>query len=32
MIHGFYTMPGILDRARQALSESAAALREAFDR
>ena len=32
MIHGFYTMPGILDRAREALSESAAALREAFAR
>ncbi len=30
MIHGFYTMPGILDRAREALSESAAELRRAF--
>lgn len=30
MIHGFYTMPGILDSARKALSESAAALRKAF--
>lgn len=30
MIHGFVTMPGILSRAREALSESAAALRKAF--
>lgn len=30
MIHGFFTMPGVLDRACDALSESAAALRKAF--
>jgi len=30
MIHGFYTMPGILDRARDALRESAEALHKAF--
>jgi acetyl esterase len=30
MIHGFYTMPGVLDTARAALAESAAALRKAF--
>lgn len=31
MIHGFITMPGPLDRAREALSECAAVLRVAFD-
>ncbi|CAN0257390.1 MAG: alpha/beta hydrolase [Pseudohongiellaceae bacterium] len=30
MIHGFYTMPGALDRAREAISDSARALRTAF--
>lgn len=30
MIHGFYTMPGALDRAREAISDSARALRAAF--
>jgi len=30
MIHGFYTMPGPLDSAREAISDSARALRAAF--
>ncbi|MEX2469046.1 MAG: alpha/beta hydrolase [Pseudohongiellaceae bacterium] len=30
MFHGFITMPGVLDRAREALAESAEALRGAF--
>lgn len=31
MIHGFYTMSGVLDTARQALTESAAWLRRTLD-
>lgn len=31
MVHGFYLMGGALDAARRAVSESAGALREAFD-
>ena len=30
MIHAFYQMPGILSQARQAIDESATALRQAF--
>jgi acetyl esterase len=30
MIHGFYRLPGMIDRANDALAESALALREAF--
>jgi acetyl esterase len=30
MIHGFFRMPGVLDRANDAIAESALALREAF--
>ena len=30
MIHGFFRMPAVIDRARDALAESAAALRAAF--
>jgi acetyl esterase len=30
MIHGFYRLPGMIDRANDALAESAVALREAF--
>jgi acetyl esterase len=30
MIHGFFRMPGVIDRAGDALSEAAAALRNAF--
>lgn len=30
MMHGFITMPGLLDKAREALSECAQALRKAF--
>jgi acetyl esterase len=31
MIHGFYTMSGVLDTARQALADSAAWLRRTLD-
>jgi acetyl esterase len=30
MIHGFFRMPGVIDRANDALAEAAAALRNAF--
>ena len=30
MIHGFFRMPGVMDRANDALAEAAGALREAF--
>jgi acetyl esterase len=30
MIHGFFRMPGVLDRANDAIAEAASALREAF--
>jgi acetyl esterase len=30
MIHGFFRMPGVIDRANDALAEAAAALRDAF--
>lgn len=31
MMHGFITMPGAIDKAKEAISECAAALRQAFD-
>jgi acetyl esterase/lipase len=30
MIHGFYRMPAVMDKASEALAESAAALKAAF--